>query len=185
MMLDLRAMQFPQESGMFPIPTTTTRHALVETEFGPLTVVRDDAGLAGIYFPGHWTKPKVALFGDRTGVDDVAGVAEQLREYLAGERRAFDLQLSPAPSPRAERMRAALCELPYGSTASYGELARSLGITAREVGALNAHNPISIVVPCHRVIGADGKLVGYAGGLERKQRLLVLEGAMPETPTLW
>ena len=60
-----------------------------------------------------------------------------------------------------------------------------MGITAREVGALNAHNPVSIVVPCHRVIGADGKLVGYAGGLERKQRLLALEGALPDTPTLW
>jgi methylated-DNA-[protein]-cysteine S-methyltransferase len=164
--------------------TSSTRHALIDTGIGTLTVVHDDAGLAGIYFPGHWTNPKPAVFGPRTSSREFAQITEQLHEYLTGQRHAFDVQLAPAPSPRAERMRTALCALPYGTTASYGELARTLGITAREVGALNAHNPVSIVVPCHRVIGANGKLVGYAGGLERKQRLLVLEGALPDTPAL-
>jgi methylated-DNA-[protein]-cysteine S-methyltransferase len=165
--------------------TSSTRHALIDTEIGTLTVVHDDAGLAGIYFPAHWTKPKPAVFGPRTGPHEFTQIAEQLHEYFSGQRQAFDVRLAPAPSQRAELMRAALCALPYGTTASYGELAHSMGITAREVGALNAHNPVSIVVPCHRVIGADGKLVGYAGGLERKRRLLILEGALPETPTLW
>jgi methylated-DNA-[protein]-cysteine S-methyltransferase len=165
--------------------TSSTRHALIDTEIGTLTVVHDDAGLAGIYFPGHWTKPKPTVFGRRTDAGEFAEITEQLHEYLSGQRQAFELPLAPAPSERAERMRAALCALPYGTTASYGELARSMGITAREVGALNAHNPVSIVVPCHRVIGADGRLVGYAGGLERKRHLLVLEGALPATPTLW
>jgi methylated-DNA-[protein]-cysteine S-methyltransferase len=165
--------------------TSSTRHAFIDTEIGTLTVVHDDGGLAGIYFPGHWTKPKPVVFGRRTSEHEFAQIAEQLHEYFSGQRRAFDVRLAPAPSQRAERMRAALCALPYGTTASYGELARSLGITAREVGALNAHNPVSIVVPCHRVIGADGKLVGYAGGIERKQRLLILEGALSETPALW
>ncbi|WP_123028644.1 methylated-DNA--[protein]-cysteine S-methyltransferase [Mycolicibacterium stellerae] len=170
---------------MFAPATSSTRHAFVDTDVGTLTVVRDDDGLAGVYFPGHWTKPKPAVFGERSTTRDFAEVVEQLHEYLSGQRHTFELPLAPAPSQRAERMRAALCALPYGTTASYGELARSMGITAREVGALNAHNPVSIVVPCHRVIGADGKLVGYAGGLERKQHLLVLEGALPATPTLW
>lgn len=170
---------------MFAPITSSTRHALVDTDMGTLTLVRDDDGLAGVYFPGHWTKPKPAVFGERTTTRVFADVIEQLHDYLSGQRQAFELQLAPAPSERAERMRAALCALPYGTTASYGQLARSMGITAREVGALNAHNPVSIVVPCHRVIGADGKLVGYAGGIERKQHLLVLEGALPATPTLW
>jgi len=170
---------------MSPTASSSTRHALIDTDIGALTVVHDDDGLAGIYFPGHWTKPKPAVFGTRTSPREFAQITEQLHEYFAGRLRAFDVQLAPAPSPRAERMRAALCALPYGATASYGELARTMGITAREVGALNAHNPVSIVVPCHRVIGADAKLVGYAGGLERKQRLLVLEGALPDTPALW
>jgi len=153
---------------MSPTASSFTRHALIDTDIGALTVVHDDDGLAGIYFPGHWTKPKPAVFGTRTSPREFAQITEQLHEYFAGRLRAFDVQLAPAPSPRAERMRAALCALPYGATASYGELARTMGITAREVGALNAHNPVSIVVPCHRVIGADAKLVGYAGGLERK-----------------
>lgn len=170
---------------MFAPATSSTRHAFVDTDVGTLTLVRDDDGLAGVYFPGHWTKPKPAVFGERTKTSDFVEVTEQLHDYLSGQRRTFELQLAPAPSERAERMRTALCALPYGTTASYGQLARSMGITAREVGALNAHNPVSIVVPCHRVIGADGKLVGYAGGVERKQQLLVLEGALPATPTLW
>lgn len=165
--------------------TSSTRHAVIDTDIGTLTIVHDDAGLAGIYFPGHWTKPDPVIFGRRTSAQEFAHITEQLHEYFCGQRQVFDVKLAPAPSQRAERMRSALCALPYGTTASYGELARSMGITAREVGALNAHNPVSIVVPCHRVIGADGKLVGYAGGLERKQRLLVLEGALPDTPALW
>lgn len=170
---------------MSSIATSSARHALIDTDIGTLTIVHNDAGLAGIYFPSHLTKPKPAVFGPRTSAREFVQITEQLHEYLAGQRQVFDVHLAPAPSQRAERMRTVLCALPYGATASYGELARSMGITAREVGALNAHNPVSIVVPCHRVIGADGTLVGYAGGLQRKQRLLILEGALPDTPTLW
>jgi methylated-DNA-[protein]-cysteine S-methyltransferase len=163
--------------------TATTRHTELDTVLGPLTLVRDDDGLAGIYFPGHWTKPDRARFGPRDDGGGFADVAAQLTAYLAGERDDFDLPLAPAPTERAARMRAALLSIPYGTTTTYGALAAELGLTAREVGGLNAHNPISIVVPCHRVIGADGSLTGYAGGLERKQRLLDLEGAAP--PGLW
>lgn len=109
----------------------------------------------------------------------------QLDEYFAGERREFDLPLAPAGSAFELAVWQALLEIPYGETASYGQIARRVGApdAARAVGVANARNPIAVIVPCHRVIGADGTLTGYGGGLERKELLLRLEGAGPIT--LW
>ena len=102
----------------------------------------------------------------------------QLEEYFAGQRREFDVALEAGGTPFQQRVWAALRAIPYGQTASYGEIARGLGLPAvasRAVGVANGANPIPIMVPCHRVIGSNGSLTGYAGGLERKHRLLNLE----------
>ncbi len=107
-------------------------------------------------------------------------VRAQLEEYFAGQRREFDLSLRPQGTDYQQRVWTHLCQVAYGTTCSYGELAAQVGNThPRAVGSANGANPIPIVVPCHRVIGADGSLTGYASGLHRKQALLHLEGVMP------
>lgn len=102
---------------------------------------------------------------------------EQLEAYFAGELEEFTLELAPAGTPFQQRVWRALLEIPFGTTESYGALARRIGLpqAARAVGLANGRNPISIVIPCHRVIGADGSLTGYGGGLERKRWLLAHE----------
>ena len=119
----------------------------------------------------------------------LAEPARQLAEYFAGERTEFALDLAPAGTPFQQRVWARLLEIPYGETTSYGRLADELGNprSVRAVGLANGRNPISIVVPCHRVIGADGSLVGYGGGLERKRALLAheTEVAAGFRATLW
>jgi methylated-DNA-[protein]-cysteine S-methyltransferase len=109
-----------------------------------------------------------------------ADLCRQLDEYFAGDRREFDLELDPHGSRFELRVWKALRRIPYGETETYGELAERIGSPgrARAVGAANARNPIAVVIPCHRVIGADGSLTGYAGGLERKRWLLRHEGAL-------
>lgn len=148
-----------------------------------------------MYFPGHWTRPDRSAFGARADPDSAGGFSDaigQLNEYLAGRRREFDLPLSPQGDERAQAAWRLIARIPYGSTMTYGALAGQLDsefggqTTARDSGRYVAHNPLSIIVPCHRVIGADGGLTGYAGGLERKRHLLELEGAIPPAaPTLW
>jgi methylated-DNA-[protein]-cysteine S-methyltransferase len=103
----------------------------------------------------------------------------QLEEYFAGQRRTFDLQLAPRGTEFQQRVWRALREIPYGNTVSYGELARGIGkpSASRAVGLANGANPLPIIVPCHRVIGTDGSLTGFGGGLPIKRRLLALEGA--------
>jgi len=154
----------------------STRHTILATPIGDLTVVRDDAGITGVYFPHHWTRPDRTAFGPRveSGFEDVAG---QLADYFAGQRREFDLPLHATGDAVQERVWRWLGATPYARTATYGELARALGdgTTAQEVGAAVGSNPLSILVGCHRVVGSDGKLTGYAGGLDRKRRLLDLE----------
>jgi methylated-DNA-[protein]-cysteine S-methyltransferase len=109
----------------------------------------------------------------------VAAVGREIAEYFAGSRRAFTLPVAPAGNDFHRMVWRELCRIPYGETISYGELARRVGRpgAARAVGRANGLNPIAIVVPCHRVIGADGKLTGYSGGIERKAGLLALERA--------
>jgi methylated-DNA-[protein]-cysteine S-methyltransferase len=153
-------------------------HALLATSLGELTVVRDDGALTGVYFPRHWPRPDRAAFGARAdaGCEDVA---RQLGEYLAGDRTAFELPLKANGTDFDRRVWELIAEIPYGQTTTYGDLARDLGAGTdpRDVGAAVGRNPLSIVVPCHRVIGSTGKLTGYAGGLERKRALLQIEHA--------
>ena len=106
--------------------------------------------------------------------------AAQVRQYLAGERRAFDLPLAPSGTPFQRSVWDALCAIPYGQTATYGEIARALGRpgAARAVGAAAGRNPIWLVIPCHRCVGKNGALTGYAGGLWRKEKLLALEKSL-------
>ena len=113
-------------------------------------------------------------------------VAAQIEEYFAGDRKEFTVPLAPSGTPFQLAVWTQLTKIPYGSTVSYGDIARALGkrlVASRAVGLANGANPISIIVPCHRVIGSDGSLTGYGGGLERKELLLRLEGAGPVT--LW
>ena len=150
------------------------RYSTLTTPIGELLLTADDDGaLTGVNLPNRHPDPAGwerddALLGD---------ARRQLTEYFAGERTTFDLPLRPAGAPFQLRVWDALLRIPYGETASYGELARELGhpTAARAVGAANGRNPLAIVVPCHRVIGADGSLTGYAGGLECKRALLDLE----------
>ena len=156
--------------------TGTRTHTDLASPIGPLTVVAADGVLCGLYFPAHKRLPDPETFGRRTD-DGFDAVRDQLAAYFAGERTTFDLDLAPVGDPFKQRVWAMLREIPYGETRSYGDLARLLGDRnlAQAVGHANALNPISIVVPCHRVVAADGNLTGYAGGLERKRFLLDLE----------
>jgi methylated-DNA-[protein]-cysteine S-methyltransferase len=157
---------------------TALRHRTTDSPLGPLLLVADEEDrLRGLYLPQHRRGPEAA-----PGRPDDGGVlaeaAEQLDAWFAGARTAFDLPLAPAGNPFQQRVWAALREIPYGTTETYGALAGRLGLqrgAARAVGSANARNPISIVVPCHRVLGASGALTGYAGGVEAKRRLLAHE----------
>ena len=159
-----------------------SRHATLPTALGDLLVVADGDGLTGIFFPGHWHPPAAGSIGvevDPRGDPLFTALDAQLGEYLDGRRTEFDLPLSPAGDEFQHAVWTMLREIPYGETSSYGELALRLGDRnlARRVGNAVGRNPLSILVPCHRVVGADGSLTGYAGGLERKRFLLELEGA--------
>lgn len=160
----------------------STRHAILPTSLGDLLVVADDVGLIGIYFPGHWHPPAADAIGVEVDPRSDAlfeRLGEQLAAYVNGRRTVFDLPTAAVGDAFEEAVWAMLAEIPYGSTTSYGDLADRLGDRklARRVGNAVGHNPLSILVPCHRVVGADGSLTGYAGGLERKRFLLELEGA--------
>jgi methylated-DNA-[protein]-cysteine S-methyltransferase len=151
------------------------RHHYVTSPVGALLLVADDTDrLSGLYLPDHRHGPAHPPGRDQAGgVIDLA--ATQLSEYFAGDRQVFDLPLAMAGSPFQERVWAALLTIPYGATTSYGQMAADLGLppaSSRAVGAANGRNPVSIVVPCHRVIGASGSLIGYGGGLPAKRYLL-------------
>jgi methylated-DNA-[protein]-cysteine S-methyltransferase len=167
------------------------RHAIVDTELGKLTVVAEDDAVVGVYFPGHWTMPPAAALGQRVdaGEDALIGATgSQLHEFLAGERTEFELPTATEGDSFQERVWSILREIPYGETTTYGEIAELLGdrTQARAVGQAVGRNPLSIIVACHRVVGGNGNLTGYAGGLERKRSLLVLEGPSPvEAGTLF
>ncbi len=152
-------------------------HTTIESPVGDLLLIGDGERLLGLHMqagrrPGHVPPDS------KTASEPFAAAREQLGEYFAGERTDFELPLAPVGTPFQEEVWSALREIPYGETASYGELAERIGrpSAARAVGMANGRNPISIIVPCHRVIGATGELTGYAGGVERKRLLLDLEG---------
>lgn len=155
-------------------------HTLVATSIGELTLTGDGSHLTGLYFPAHRYPPDAQRLGEYVALDkdDVLScAARQIREYLAGGRRGFDLPLHPGGNDFQESVWRMLLAIPYGSTTTYGDLARRLGNVslAQQVGQAVGHNPISMVIPCHRVVGHDGGLTGYAGGLDRKRALLDLE----------
>jgi len=154
-------------------------HVTVPSPIGPLTIVARQGAITGLYMDAQRHAPLPESFGPAAdpAQEPFATAAAQLSAYFAGQLTEFDLPLSPAATAFQERVWAGLRAIPYGETVSYGELARRLGSPAasRAVGLANGRNPIAIVIPCHRVIGADGSMTGYGGGLERKQFLLALE----------
>jgi methylated-DNA-[protein]-cysteine S-methyltransferase len=154
-------------------------HTAIDSPLGELTLVAADGVLSGLYFPGHWYMPAPDVFGARSerGFERAEG---QLAEYFAGERTDFDLETAASGNEFQRRVWELIDRIPYGETTTYGEMAGELGADptlARKVGGAVGRNPLSVIVPCHRVVGKDGKLTGYAGGLERKRQLLELEGA--------
>jgi methylated-DNA-[protein]-cysteine S-methyltransferase len=158
----------------------------VDSPVGPLTLAGRDGRLMHLrmvdqtYEPSHdgWERDEAAF----------TDAVEQLESYFAGERFEFDLELELVGTPFQRRVWEALLTIPYGETRSYGEIAVQIGSPGafRAVGLANGHNPIGIIVPCHRVIGANGSLTGYGGGLDRKRVLLALEKSRnPAIPTLF
>ncbi len=154
---------------------------IFDSPIGPLTVVAGPSGITNVYFPGR--RPSLS----EAGRQPLPEVVDQLATYFAGERRTFELDLDLRGAPFQREVWRRLLEIPYGATTTYGEIAGRVDDSlyepglepykrARVVGAAIGRNPVPVVVPCHRVIGADGSLTGYYGGLERKRTLLKLEG---------
>jgi methylated-DNA-[protein]-cysteine S-methyltransferase len=160
------------------MPTSTEQilYTTMESPIGELLLVGDGDNLSGLYMQAG-RKPGTIATGWEPSTEPFAGVKTQLQEYFAGDRTTFDVPLAAEGAPFELEVWHALEEIPYGETVSYGEIARRVGqpTAARAVGTANGRNPIAVIVPCHRVIGADGSLTGYGGGLERKRLLLELE----------
>ncbi|MGW2449209.1 methylated-DNA--[protein]-cysteine S-methyltransferase [Streptomyces sp. NPDC001675] len=152
------------------------QHTVTDSPYGPLTLVAEDGVLCGLYMAGQRHRPPEETFGDPNDTP-FAEAREQLSAYFAGELKEFTLELRLSGTPFQRGVWDRLTRIPYGETRSYGELATELGNpkTSRAVGLANGRNPIGIIVPCHRVIGAAGSLTGYGGGLDRKRRLLDFE----------
>ncbi len=156
--------------------------ATIDSPLGELVLEGDERGVTALRLPNLRPELDPALHDPSA----LAEALDQLGEYFAGSRRAFDLPLAPAGGDFDLRVWRETSAIPYGETASYGEIARAIGRPggAREIGGAMARNPIPIIVPCHRVVGSDGALVGYAGGLERKRALLDLEAGRLQN-SLW
>ncbi|MYY17016.1 MULTISPECIES: methylated-DNA--[protein]-cysteine S-methyltransferase [unclassified Streptomyces] len=168
-------------------PPATRQHTVLDSPYGPLTLVAPDGVLAGLYMTEQRHRPPEESFG----VPDPEPFAETVRQldaYFAGDLTTFDLPLRLDGTPFQRAVWAELRQIPYGETRSYGELAERLGKpgASRAVGLANGRNPVGIIVPCHRVVGATGGLTGYGGGLDRKRRLLDFERGEPsEAPALF
>ena len=168
------------------------RHTTVDSPLGPLTLVADGDALVGLYMAGQAYRPGDERLGALAHDDDptLTAAAEELRQYFAGERTSFTVPLHPAGTPFQHAVWDAVAAIPYGETSSYAELAQQIGrpTAVRAVGAAIGRNPLTVVVPCHRVIGADGSLTGYGWGVDRKEWFLRHEGAMDAAavqPTLF
>jgi methylated-DNA-[protein]-cysteine S-methyltransferase len=162
--------------GMEPPEMSPRFFTQIESPLGPLLLAADEAGLREILFVNgrHPAKPQSSWKPDRAPLEETI---RQLQAYFAGELENFNLQLAPEGTPFQLEVWRRLCDIPYGETVSYGELAGRIGNpkASRAVGLANGSNPIPIVIPCHRVIGRNGKLTGYGGGLPIKEKLLALE----------
>lgn len=147
------------------------RFVVVQSPVGDLTLTEENGALTGLYFGRR------SLEGEEGLTALLERASRQLEEYFAGKRKQFDLPLSLWGTEFQRQVWAALRDIPYGETRSYGQIAQAVGRpkAVRAVGMANHRNPISIIVPCHRVVGADGSLTGYGGGLENKKFLLALE----------
>ncbi|MEV4622357.1 methylated-DNA--[protein]-cysteine S-methyltransferase [Asanoa sp. NPDC049573] len=155
-----------------------TRHVVVDSDLGPITIVARGAAVTGVYFRQHVRRPARETFGPEATTDELLDeAARQLLEYLAGGRREFDLPLAAGGDAFQQAVWKIVDEVPFGGTTTYGRIAEELGdrALAYRVGQAVGANPLCVLVPCHRVLGADGSLTGYAGGLKRKRALLELE----------
>jgi methylated-DNA-[protein]-cysteine S-methyltransferase len=148
----------------------------IESPLGPLLLASDEAGLREIHF-ANGRRPPAPNPEWKENAAALKEPVRQLRAYFAGELQNFDLPLSPQGTDFQQKVWSELCRIPYGDTISYGELARRIRNpkASRAVGLANGSNPIPIIIPCHRVIGSNGKLTGYGGGLPIKEKLLALE----------
>lgn len=159
----------------------TTTYSVMSSPLGEILITATSAGLTSIHFQRGENRvapgPNWRVVGDNSDGKVVMTAVDQLRAYFQGRLREFDLPLAPAGTPFQLKVWRALLDIPYGQTTTYGELARRLGKpnAARAVGAANGQNPVAIVIPCHRVIGSDGSLTGYASGVDIKDALLGLE----------
>lgn len=155
---------------------TAPIYALVPSPIGQLVLVGDGEAITGLYMSPQRHAPEAAAHWRRDPAP-FRGLTDQLGAYFAGELTNFDVTVRPVGTAFRQRVWVALAGIPYGETRTYGELARQLGSpgAARAVGLANGRNPVSIVVPCHRVVGSGGALTGYGGGLDRKRHLLDLE----------
>jgi methylated-DNA-[protein]-cysteine S-methyltransferase len=155
-------------------------YTMVSSPVGRLTLVATDEGLAGILWENDRPRRvRFALEAEDNRHPVLVETARQLEEYFAGQRKAFALKLDLAGTAFQRKVWDALLTIPFGETRSYGQIARQVGNAraVRAVGAANGRNPVSIVAPCHRVIGSTGRLTGFGGGLDAKAHLLALEGA--------
>jgi len=156
----------------------------VDTVLGTFLVAGEGRTLVAVRLPDTWSKDDVTpRWSYEPGA--LRPVSDQLHEYFDGSRTDFELELAPQGTPFQRSVWAALCDVPFGQTTSYGDVAAAIGNpkAVRAVGMANNRNPIALVIPCHRVIGADGSLTGYGGGLEMKSWLLDHERRTPEAPT--
>jgi len=153
------------------------RFTYYDSPLGTVTLQANELGLLGVWFETHTTKPE-DLGTQEDSFPIFQSVKEQLDRYFAGEAVQFDVPIAATGTPFQQSVWHALTTIPYGETWSYAQLADAIGNpkAVRAVGLANGKNPVSVIVPCHRVIGKNGKLTGYAGGIERKQRLLAIEG---------
>ena len=157
-----------------------TRYRRIDTALGPLFATLSEAGIAAIHFEGGRHAPAISRdWVEDTHAPELTACERQLREYLAGKRRSFELPLAARGTHFQQRVWREIAAIGFGETVTYGELARRCGApeAVRAAAAATGRNPHSIVVPCHRVVGADGSLTGYAGGLGRKACLLAMEAA--------
>lgn len=156
-------------------------YTLYDSPVDTLLLLADERGLLEVRFAGNAADALAQVEPDwNEGGDVLAGCVQQLDAYFAGELTEFDLPLVYSGTDFQQQVMRALQDIPYGETCSYGEMAKKLGRdgAARAVGSANRRNPLPIIVPCHRVIGANGDLTGFAGGLDIKRKLLVIEGAV-------